>query len=344
MAKEKTLKLALHDIRKRFFTRTASLLLLLFCLALGASYFFYFTDRFTTVIHDRIYRSAQLSHDHLQNILKEKGIKTIINLRGQREGVQWYDRERETAEKNGVRLFDFKLSPHTLPEADVLSSLLTVLFQAERPLLIHCLRGAERTGFVSALALSVENDSPLQELKKHISLRFGILPLYRSVGSIFFHQYEEWLRETDREHNREHLIYWIKNEYVDGKGNLKYWIQAINNRTLDSDERVFLTGKPKKISIHGWAYDYRSKTPVDELHIVLDNNISSPAIYKYNRPDVASFYQFGESIVDNFVIGWEAKFNVDSLSRGCHRVFLKHIKNRTLIWNFSTEYEFCIDS
>src|SRR5687767_3841035 len=42
------------------------------------------------VIPGRVYRTAQLSADRLRAFIAEKGIRTVVNLRGVCPGMPWY--------------------------------------------------------------------------------------------------------------------------------------------------------------------------------------------------------------------------------------------------------------
>ncbi len=180
-------------------------------------YYIFFSDRIDTVIEGRVYRSAQLSADGLQKIIREKGIRSIINLRGNYGEAEWYIKEREISERNNVRLYDIMLSAHDLPEYGKLMSILDILSRAERPILIHCKRGSDRTGMVSALVLVLEGDPPLSRIEEQFSWRHGVFPFYRSIGPLFFSKYEQWLKRAHIAHSKDNLIYWMKNEYHDSE-------------------------------------------------------------------------------------------------------------------------------
>lgn len=195
-------------------------ILISFSLVTFALYQLFFNERIDTVVEGKVYRSAQLSCDSLQKIIDEKGIRTIINLRGGSKDAGWYVRECEIAKKNNIRLYDISIPAHELPEYAKLISLVDALQISERPILIHCRRGADRTGMASALALAIEKDPPFSYIKKQFSWRYGVLPVYRSIGPYFFSKYEQWLNKTGKAHSRDTLLYWIRNEYVDNRGNL----------------------------------------------------------------------------------------------------------------------------
>jgi len=159
---------------------------LILSLFLLVFYLVYFSPRIQSVVEGRIYRSPRLSANFLEKTIKEKGIKTIINLRGENKESEWYIEESEISKKNNIKLYDCRLHASDLPKYPILVKILDILLMSERPLLIHCVAGVDRTGFVSALALAIEKDVPLFEVKKQFSLRYGSFPLIRTIGPLFF--------------------------------------------------------------------------------------------------------------------------------------------------------------
>ena len=325
-------------MKKRYiFLLTIVLSLVVFTL-----YQLFFSERIDTVVKGRIYRSAQLSPYSLQKIIEEKGIRTVINLRGGPRDSKWYMKEREITEKNNVLLHNIMLSPHDLPDYSTLQSILDVLSRSERPILIHCRRGSDRTGMVSALALAVEQDPPLDDVMKQFSWRYGVFPFYRSVGPYLFAKYGQWLEETHKNHSRDNLIYWIRNEYLDSQGNLHYWIDRIGGEGVkERKTKVMINGAPKNIVVEGWAFDSRTKAPARGLSIVMDSRASSAADFRYDRPDVAKYVGLGEEYYEHFPVGWRAEFNTDLVGKGCHNISLRLVRSGSAALEIPAEYEVC---
>jgi len=201
---------------------------------LSAFYYSLFYDNFSPVIKGRIYRSAQLSGPKLRKIIKKYRIRTIINLKGVRANNN-FRIESEIANKNNVKLFNFKFSAHKLPSYLKLNTLMDTLINTEKPILIHCHRGADRSGMACALALAIEKDPPLSVLKKQFSLRYGVVRFNTSIGPLLFSQYEKWLNMTGNLHSRDNLLFWVKKEYVDPNGNLEFHIDHVENVMFDED-------------------------------------------------------------------------------------------------------------
>jgi hypothetical protein len=304
-------------------------------------YYFYAFDNFHVVVEERIYRSAQLSGHKLRKIINKNRIRTIINLKGLKTNKN-YKIESEIANKNNVKLFNFKFSAHKLPSYLKLNTLIDTLINAEKPILIHCHRGADRTGMAVALALAIEKGPPLSALKKQFSLRYGVIRFNSSIGPLLFSQYEKWLNMTGNLHSRDNLLFWVKKEYVDPNGNLEFYIDFVENVMFDEDNIFTIQNVPPKISVVGWAFDARNKLPVEDLYIIVDDTITDKVEYKYNRQDVVSHFGFDKKSQKGLFFGWLAEFDREDLTDGCHKISLKFLKNKHNEIKVPTNYMLCI--
>ena len=301
-------------------------IIIVLSLLLFVIYNLYRTRIIQTVIEGRIYRSGQLSENALKILITEKNIKSILNLRGENDNLEWYMREKEITEEKHVKLYDVGISSNELPECRNLMNILDILLRSERPVLVHCKRGVDRTGMVSALALAIEENPPLSELRKQFSFRYGVLPFSRSIGPYFFLLYEQWLNKTNKTHDKDNLVYWIRNEYRDSFGNLKYHIDHVNGQYFHN-KKATIRNTAERILIEGWAYDTCTVLPAENLYIVVDNRTSSKFNYLHNRPDVAKAFHLHEESGKPFVIGWEAELPRNDISSGCHRLSLRIVRN-----------------
>lgn len=121
------------------------------------------------------YRSAQLSADGFHQVIQDRHIKTVLNLRGPNAGRDWYDSEIQAVHADGVVHLDYALSAvHELTPTQV-STVLEMVRTAQKPILVHCNAGADRTGLVSALyQLSRGKDVAVAD--EQLSLRYGHFP------------------------------------------------------------------------------------------------------------------------------------------------------------------------
>ena len=131
------------------------------------------TGNFNPVVDGEVYRSAQLSPAEIATFAKAYGIKTIINLRGANPGKAWYDGEVNEARELGVAHLDFRMSARRELTATQAADLLALMKQAEKPLLIHCEAGADRSGLATALYLAVVKKESLAEAAGQLSFRYG---------------------------------------------------------------------------------------------------------------------------------------------------------------------------
>jgi len=108
--------------------------------------------RFEEVVPGRLYRGGQPTPAQLERIAREKGLKTLVNLRHE---DRWLNDpkcifEREFAEKHGLKFVGIAL---TLPPSDEqVRQALDILDDEENwPVLVHCSAGIERSGMIVAI-------------------------------------------------------------------------------------------------------------------------------------------------------------------------------------------------
>jgi len=128
------------------------------------------------VVPGAFYRSAQLDGQDLASLITAHGIKTVINLRGEHVGEGWYDDELRSTEYAGARHLDITLSANHQPDAATMAQLMTMLETAERPILVHCQGGADRSGLASALYEYVVQHAPADDASGQLSFRYGHFP------------------------------------------------------------------------------------------------------------------------------------------------------------------------
>ena len=180
--------------------------------ALGPSLF---GDNFRAVVPDRVYRSGQLSPEELEDRIRRHGLKSIVNLRGEKEDRDWYRRELEVARRHGVDFRSLDLIPERLPSRPDLVALIDRLEGLSEPILIHCSAGADRTGFASVIARMAKGGASFEEARSELSLRYGHLPFgpASEIGRIF-DQYEEHRRSSGAGSDWAPFERWARELYV----------------------------------------------------------------------------------------------------------------------------------
>lgn len=169
----------------------------------------YSNGNFHPVKEGHVYRSAQINDGRLEEIIQEYEIKTVINLRGEKQGESWYEDEISVCEKYNVDHYDVRLSPQSLPRKKALLELFEIFDDAKYPILFHCWAGADRAGLVGVLyKLQYEGEALKQALKQLSFFRYGHIDA-RSMDN-FFKLYKKFGNGRD-------LRTWVEEDYDETK-------------------------------------------------------------------------------------------------------------------------------
>jgi protein tyrosine phosphatase (PTP) superfamily phosphohydrolase (DUF442 family) len=194
--------------------------------ALGglASWMFLISDNFGAVEPGRVYRSGQMNGQALGVKLREHRVRTVLNLRGSHPELAWYRDERAATLEAGATQVDIPLSSCEWMSKAQARALLEVLETAERPLLVHCFHGSERTSMVAAFAVLLGPGSTLADAEAQFSARH----MYFGLGDgVVTHQhlerYEGWLRDRSMAHAPDHFRRWITEAYEPGQPCREQW-------------------------------------------------------------------------------------------------------------------------
>lgn len=128
---------------------------------------------FHVVLEGQLYRSAQPTSLELRRYASTCGLKTVVNLRGRRDNRAWYTDELAEARRLGINHLDFKLSSRHELTMDEVQSLVAVLRDVPKPILIHCKAGADRCGIVAAIYLHEIAGVEVEVAKRQISYTYG---------------------------------------------------------------------------------------------------------------------------------------------------------------------------
>jgi predicted protein tyrosine phosphatase len=169
---------------------------------------------FRTVLPGEVYRSSQPSPEQLEQFVQRYHIRTVVNLRGVCPDVDWYRDEALATARLDVSQEDVHLSATRMPSTLAVRRLVEVLQRSERPLLIHCQQGADRTGLASALVLLLRRGTSVAEARKQLSLAGGHLSMGRTAQvDRFLDLYESWLSGRGRRHCPETFRAWVESDY-----------------------------------------------------------------------------------------------------------------------------------
>ena len=151
----------------------------------------------------RLYRSNHPLPWQLRQAARRLGVKTVINLRGERAGCGSDRLGRVAARDAGLVQLDAPFESRGAPHKDRILRLVHLLEKAEEPILIHCKSGADRTGLVAGIWLLLQG-RPVEEARAQLSLRHGHIRQSKTgILDAFFAAYAQaapkpfldWLRE-----------------------------------------------------------------------------------------------------------------------------------------------------
>jgi protein tyrosine/serine phosphatase len=112
-----------------------------------------------------VYRSEQPSKKEMQ-FLESYGIKTILNFRRKRDNIK-------KAKGTSLKLERLPLKAKTLNEDDVFNAL-KLIKDAEKPILVHCWHGSDRTGAImAAYRMVFENWTKEKAIAEFTEPHFG---------------------------------------------------------------------------------------------------------------------------------------------------------------------------
>ena len=145
-------------------------------------------------VTDGVWRSAQPAPRHLRAAAK-RGIRRVINLRGEElYGGYWL--EKETCARLGLDLVDLRLRSRAAPPRQDIAAMRALIEAIDRPTLIHCKSGSDRTGLFCALYLILRENVPVAEARHQLSLRYGHIRMTKT--GILDHLFDQYLEYDAR--------------------------------------------------------------------------------------------------------------------------------------------------
>ncbi|HTZ48715.1 MAG TPA: hypothetical protein VMH20_14060 [Verrucomicrobiae bacterium] len=117
-------------------------------------------------VDDYLYRGAQPSEPALKE-LKQLGITTIVDLRGERKGLM--ETERKNAQAMGIELISLPGNGWSPPTDEQLAQFFTIMQATpRRKVFLHCWLGGDRAGvFIAAYRIAFDgwtSEQALQEM------------------------------------------------------------------------------------------------------------------------------------------------------------------------------------
>ena len=147
----------------------------------------------------KFYRSAQLTPEELEEVIAKYGIKTVISLRGAPENSYWVPGQVQTLQKHNVAFYHFGWTTDYFPETDRLKGYLQAIEKAERPILVHCRTGADRTGEATAMyAIDYMGYDNQKAIDQYLNFKYWHVPAFHPAKTAFVKNYKglKWSLEN----------------------------------------------------------------------------------------------------------------------------------------------------
>ena len=120
----------------------------------------------------RLYRSNHPLPWQIRLAARHHGIRTVINLRGNRADCGADALSRAEAARLGLAHIAAPFESRCAPHKDRILRLAAIFQDMDEPALIHCKSGADRTGLAAGLWLMLQG-RPVAEALAQLSLRHG---------------------------------------------------------------------------------------------------------------------------------------------------------------------------
>lgn len=176
------------------------------------------------LVPDQVYRSGQLTGGGLTRAIERHGVKTVLNLRGSNPDEPWYQDEREATLAAGATLVDVAMASDLWLTREQARVLVDVIETCERPMLVHCQWGAERTGLVSAIIELLRPGGSLKSAYGVFSPYYLYLPISDGlVMRAHVDRYAGWLSAQKIEHAPDVFRRWLTSVYAPGSPSREEW-------------------------------------------------------------------------------------------------------------------------
>jgi uncharacterized protein (TIGR01244 family) len=181
----------------------------------------------------RAWRSSQPAPRDIRRLAR-KGVKTIINLRGDRDCGS-YRIEEKTCRRYGIRFVNFKVKSREAPTRGTFHEAKALFDSVEYPILLHCKSGADRVGLMSALFMILKEGRPVELAKQQLSLRYG--HVRQADTGVLDLVFESYLAHSGREPIG--FLDWVDRHYdekaIGRSFRAKSWANLLVNRLMNRE-------------------------------------------------------------------------------------------------------------
>lgn len=153
------------------------------------------------------WRAAQPAPHNIAQF-KRLGIKTIVNLRGERmSGSYWL--EVAACKRLGIRLENCVVRSRAAPSVEELRAAKELFERIEFPMLLHCKSGADRAGLMSVLYMHLVEGQPIEQAVEQLSFKFGHFK--QADTGVLDHFFAKYIEANRREPIP--FFDWVENVY-----------------------------------------------------------------------------------------------------------------------------------
>ncbi len=148
-------------------------------------------------VGNELWRGGQPSKDGFLR-LKEKGVKTVINLREEPASIAL---ERKLAAELGFDFVSIPLRPFDIPEARKIDEFLEIMKDVNRhSVFVHCLHGMDRTGLIVAVYRMSAHDWSFPDAYDEM-LKMGFHEAFQNLKQVVV-SYADLLKKLPSEQQR----------------------------------------------------------------------------------------------------------------------------------------------
>ena len=157
---------------------------------------------------NNMYRCNQPYPYQIERYKNKYNIKTIINLRGERNCSSFY-LEKEYCDNNNIKLRNFPISSRDLPSKDTIKKFFLLLDTIKYPAIMHCKSGADRAGIASSLYLIYKHKCNVLDASKQLS--FKHLHIKYAKTGVLDYLFETAIKKGKT--SSSDFIHWIYTDY-----------------------------------------------------------------------------------------------------------------------------------
>jgi protein tyrosine/serine phosphatase len=144
-------------------------------------------------ISDELVRANQ-PWPHQLAAWKDRGIRTIVNLRGGFD-ASFHALEKDACLRLGLNMVDFTITSREVPSRDRVLGAKRLFDTLEYPALMHCKSGADRAGIMSVFYMHFRQGKTISEALDQLHLRY--LHVKQGKTGVLDYTFERYLEQGE---------------------------------------------------------------------------------------------------------------------------------------------------